>query len=69
MVPIPDDGLSRWRPYIKCEAPRIREMAALSQARECIKRVHLVAETAVPIIYLVEIFIIRKVNKSIGPGK
>ena len=47
----------------------IREMAALSQARKCIKWVHLVAETAMPIIYLVEIFIIRKVNKSIGPGK
>ena len=69
MVPIPDYGLSRWGPNIKCKAPRIGEMAALSQARECIKRVHLVAETAVPIIYLVEIFIIRKVNKSIGPGK
>ena len=44
-------------------------MAALSQAGECIKRVHLVAETAVPVIYLVEILIIRKINKSIGPGK
>ena len=69
MVPVPDDELSRWRPNIKCKAPSIREMAALSQTRKCIKRMHLVAETAVPIIYLVEKFIIRKVNKSIGPGK
>ena len=61
--------MSRWGPNIKCKAPRIGEMAALSQARECIKRVHLVAETAVPIIYLVEIFIIRKVNKSIWARK
>ena len=44
-------------------------MAALCQAGDGIKRVHLVAETAVPIIYLVEKFIIRKVNKSIGPGE
>ena len=44
-------------------------MAALSQAREGIEWVHLVAKTAMPIIYLVKIFIIRKVNKSIGPGK
>ena len=61
--------MSRWGPNIKYKAPRMTEMAALSQARECIKWVHLVAETAMPIIYLVEIFIIRKVNKSIGPGK
>ena len=41
----------------------------MRQAREGIKWVHLVAKAAMPVIYLVKILIIRKVNKSIGPGK
>ena len=44
-------------------------MLTLSQAREGIERVHLIAQAAVPIIYLVEIFVVRDVNQSVGPGK
>ena len=56
-------------PDFKREAPSIGEMATLGEARESIKKMELITQTTMPIIYLSEIFIVRKINKTIVPGK
>ena len=56
-------------PDFKRKAPSVGEMTTLGEARESIKRVELITQTTVPIIYLSEILIVRKINKTIGPGK
>ena len=56
-------------PDFKRKAPSVGEVATLGQAREGTKRVELMTQATMPIIYLSEILVVRKINKTIGPGK
>ena len=61
-----DNMLSGDGPDFKRKAPSMGEMTTLGEARKSIKRVELMTQTAVPIIYLSEILIVGKINKTIG---